>query len=69
MALDSIFSSFGSSNGSSSSSGSSSAKYECEDCEYYKFGAFSRWNDHGKCELRDIPRKDSDKACARFVHY
>ena len=38
----------------------------CEDCDYYEFGAFSRWNDHGKCKLTGRKRRDSDVACSNF---
>lgn len=38
----------------------------CEDCEHYQFGAFSRWNDHGKCKLTGERKKDDDVACWHF---
>ena len=39
----------------------------CDDCEYYEFGIFSRWNDHGKCKLTGQGRWDDDVACSRFI--
>ena len=39
----------------------------CDDCEYYEFGIFSRWNDHGKCKLTGQGRRDDDVACSRFI--
>lgn len=38
----------------------------CEDCDYYQFGAFSRFNDNGKCTLTGERRRDDDVACWRF---
>ena len=38
----------------------------CEDCDYYEFGVFSKFNDHGKCGLTGERRRDNDIACARF---
>lgn len=38
----------------------------CEDCDYYEFGVFSRWNDHGKCKLTGKKRRDDDVACENF---
>ena len=39
----------------------------CDDCEYYQFGAFSKWNDHGKCKRTGKSRRDTDVACAFFT--
>lgn len=38
----------------------------CEDCEYFEFGMFSRWNDHGKCKLTGRARRNGDVACGSF---
>ena len=39
----------------------------CEDCDFYEFGAFSRWNDHGTCTLTGKKRRDDDVACSNFT--
>lgn len=41
----------------------------CEDCEHYESGAFSRWNDHGKCTLKGIRRRNDDVACSSFTEW
>lgn len=38
----------------------------CEDCDYYEFGAFSRWNPNGKCKLTGKSKKQDDVACSSF---
>lgn len=38
----------------------------CEDCDYYEFGAFSKWNSNGKCSLTGQRKRDDDIACAYF---
>lgn len=41
----------------------------CDECEYYEFGAFSKWNDHGKCNLTGKKRRDDDVACENFYKF
>lgn len=38
----------------------------CEDCDYYQFGVFSRWNSNGKCTLTGKSKRDNDVACSYF---
>ena len=37
-----------------------SSSKTCDDCDYYEFGVFSRWNDHGRCKLTGKSRRDDD---------
>lgn len=43
--------------------------HTCDECEYYEFGAFSKWNDHGKCNLTGKKHRDDDVACSSFYPF
>lgn len=44
----------------------SSDKKTCDDCEYFEYGAFSRWNTSGSCSLKGVKRDKTDRACSSF---